>query len=157
IFEKLTKGQEENWKPFFHPKLRVKSDIGQRIFSQLKQSYAKPWQFSIYRVFGIYAPEGDKLEVPCPNDQITITSRYGYPLQWAVWFQVMGQNELGRMFVPIAPRDGKWYVVGWHFQQWTQSGRDYEAWVKAGTEAYNAKDLVRAHISFDVAQKMLFG
>lgn len=157
VFTKLQEGSGSGFKPFFHPQLRVKSDIGERIMAIFAKTYRKPWQFSVYRVYALFSPKADKIDIACPDDQVTISGRYGYKVQFGVWLQIMGQNELGRIFLSVSPREDKWYITGWHFQQWSQSGKDYEAWTKAGTDAFNAKKPILAHMSFDVAQKLLFG
>lgn len=157
VFTKLQEGKGSGFKPFFHPKLRVKSDIGERIMAIFGKTYRKPWQFSVYRVYALYSPQADKVEVACPEDQVTINGPYGYKVQFGIWLQIMGQNELGRIFLTVSPRDDKWFITGWHFQQWSQSGKDFEAWSKAGTDAFNAKKPVLAHMYFDTAQKLLFG
>lgn len=157
LYQKLQEGSGKDFKPFFHPQLRVKSDIGERIMAIFGKTYRKPWQFSVYRVYAMFSPKADKVEVACPEDQIVLSGRYGYKIQFGVWLQIMGQNELGRVFLAISPREDKWFITGWHFQQWSQSGKDFEAWTKAGTDAFNAKKPVLAHMYFDVAQKLLFG
>lgn len=141
----------------FHPRADTNSRIGEKIFSILRHTYARPWNFSIYRVYGLNTVNGDKKSLFCEKDKLSITSLYGYPLQFAVVFQIMGQNELGRILAMIVPSKGKWYIGGFHVQQWTFKGSDHESWIRGGLNALNRKENLVAHVKFDVAQKLLFG
>jgi hypothetical protein len=155
----LAKLKEKDSKitPFFHERLRLKDDFGDKLFSSLKVTYKQPWDFSIFRVFALNSPHGDKSDINCPEDNVVVTTAYGYPLQLGVWVQLLSQSELGRILAMVAPTKSGWRVVGLHMQQWTQNGKDYEAW-RQESSGYRAKgNEPLAYLSSDVSQKMLFG
>lgn len=159
ILEKLRNEDADGFQKLFNARTKVSHDIGEKIIANLKSLYEKPWQFSVYRLWATYDPDATKEDIACPGDEgIVMTTRYGYPIQFGLWIQVMGQNELGRIFVAVTPNASKeWKIVGWHFQQWTHQGKDYLKLIQEADAAARANDPVGAYMSLDAAQKMLFG
>ena len=157
LLECLKNGKEEQLETYFHPRLKDKGNIGRRLFATLRSRYATPWDFSVTRIFALNTVNGDKTELTCHADDIAITTLYGYPLQFGVIFGMMAQNELSRIFALVVPRDGVWYIGGFHIQQWTFMTKDFEVWTAEGLDAMKAGDPMNAYIKFDIAQKMLFG
>ena len=157
LLDALKNTKEEQLETFFHPRLKGAGNIGRRLFATLRNRYATPWDFSVSRVFALYTVSGEKLVLPCPDDNIAITALYGYPIQFGIVFSMMAQNELSRIFALVVPRQGVWYVGGFHIQQWTFMSKDFEAWANEGIEAMKSGDNTNAYLKFDIAQKMLFG
>lgn len=159
ILSNLRHEEHQKFREMFHPRAKAPHDIGEKIFANIKNTYEKPWQFSVFRLWALYDAGASKEHIPCPGDEgVTLTTRYGYPLQFGLWLQVMGQNELGRIFVAVVPdRTGAWKIGGWHFQQWTHQGKDSSQLVQEALAAENNKDIITAYVKLDVAQKMLFG
>ncbi|MBF0443487.1 MAG: hypothetical protein HQK54_16390 [Oligoflexales bacterium] len=154
----LNENNEKQFEELFHPRLRNKSEnLGTKFFASLRHGYIKPWQFSIYRIFSLFTVNGDKQDIECPEENIMITSVYGYHLQIGLWVQLMSQNELARIYFPIVPAKDKWYLGGVHIQQWTFKEKDYEKWVKEASGSLEKGDRLGAFLRLDVAQKMLFG
>jgi hypothetical protein len=156
VLSSLVGKDEDKIGRFFHERLRAGKDFGKRIFSVLKVTYDEPWQFSIYRVFALNTVDGDKQQFNC-DEGLHVTSLYGYNLQMGFWVQVMGENELGRIFFIAVPKGDTWKIGGFHVQQWTYQGKDFQQWFLAGTAALDAKQTLQAYMGFDIAQKMLFG
>ncbi|MGE0174432.1 MAG: hypothetical protein AB7T49_16675 [Oligoflexales bacterium] len=151
------KGKDAKVLPLFHDRLRLKADFGEQLYSSLKQTYKEPWDFSVFRIFGLNTVNGDKQDLPCADEDVLVTTAYGYPFQVGVWIQLLSQSELGRIFAVVAPTKDGWKIVGLHMQQWTQSEKDFEAWIKQSND-YAAKGTPHlAYLSLDVSQKMLFG
>ena len=153
------KGRWQNFKSYFHPQLKVKKRIGEQIRAILMNRYKKPWQFSIYRVWELNDKENNKKLYQCPNTEFErIGSRFGYKSQYFVIMQVMGQNELGRILLSIAPKkDQELAIIGFHIQQWTHQGLDWQKWSEKGNQALQAKNSKQAYISYSVSEKMLEG
>ena len=150
--------QNEEWTKLvslFHPLVRGRDDLGEKIAATFRHKYEKPWQFSVYREWAIHTVNGDPLEVPCDDGALTVTSRYSYPLQFAVWLQVMGSNEIGRVFMIVVPGEKDWRIAAWHISQWSHQGKDAAYWAKDAGEANAKGDKVAASIKYDVAQKLL--
>ncbi len=155
----LKSGNLEKFARHFHPKARVKSDIGEKLKSIISSRYETPWQFSVFRVWRLNSPTAGKpIFEECPEaDGAKIIGAYGYQKQYAVWLQIMGQNELGRLILSIAPDKGKDLIVGFRIQQWTQSGSDWRTWA-AKAEAAEAKNESReAYFNYDISQKLIDG
>lgn len=155
----LQQDKFEHLADYFHPRAKVKSDIGEKIRSIIINRYNAPLQYSVFRVWRIASPSASKQILEnCPeSDGAKIISSYGYEKQFAVWIQIMGQNELGRLIFSIAPDKGKVSIVGFRIQQWTQSGEDWRAWAGKAEAAEGRKDGKQAYIAYDISQKLLDG
>ncbi|MBC7658776.1 MAG: hypothetical protein H7249_03625 [Chitinophagaceae bacterium] len=155
----LKKDKFENLNSYFHPRAKVKSDIGDKIKSIIDSRYNAPLQYSIFRVWRLRSAEASKDVLEnCPeSDGAKIISSYGYEKQYAVWIQIMGQNELGRLILSIAPDKGKDSIVGFRIQQWTQSGDDWRTWAGKGENAKARKSNKEAYLAYDIAQKLVDG
>lgn len=149
----------ESLNTFFHPRTKVGSKVGTKIHTLLRNRYDQPWQFSVFRVWRLKSKEGSKgLVRNCPDsDGAIIITQYGHETQYAVWLQIMGQNELGRLVLAIAHLDGKMQIVGFRIQQWTELGEDSEAWTKRAQSWLQQNERIQAFFAFDVAQKLLAG
>ncbi len=159
IMSDLNSKELSKFSRHFHPKARVKSDIGDKLKSIISSRYDTPWQFSIFRVWRLKSPSAGKpLIDTCPEgDGARIIGAFGYEKQYAVWIQIMGQNELGRLILSIAPDKGRDLIVGFRIQQWTQSGADWRAWAGKAEEAEAKKDLKEAYLNYDISQKLIDG
>ncbi len=144
---------------FFHPGTRVGSKVGEKIELLLKNRYDRPWQFSVFRIWRLKSKEGSKgLVRDCPESQsATIITQYGHETQFAIWLQIMGQNELGRLVLAVAPQHGKMKIVGFRIQQWTELGEDWEAWKTRADTFLQKNNRIQAYFAYDVAQKLLAG
>ena len=155
----LQRGKFEDLSTFFHKRAKVDAKIGEKIRILLANRYDEPIQYSVYRVWRLRsAAAGKDLVRNCPESQeATLISQFGYEKQFAVWLQIMGQNELGRIILALAPDKGRVSIVGFRLQQWTQQGSDWEAWTLKGQSELKAGDTKQAYLSFDIAQKLLTG
>jgi hypothetical protein len=155
----LQQNKFEQLNEYFHPRAKVKSDIGDKIQSIISNRYNAPLQYSVFRVWRLTSPNASKTVLEnCPeSDTAKIIGSFGYERQFAVWIQIMGQNELGRLILSIAPDKGKLSIVGFRIQQWTQSGEDWRAWAGHAEEAEGKKNTKQAYLAYDIAQKLLDG
>ena len=151
----LKENEPSSFKAFFHKKTKVKNSIGENILTPLNFRYKRPFDVSPFRIYALNTVDGNKDKLPCKEDGIQVTPIYGYHLQFGAWLQVMGQNDLARIYLAIASSKGQWKVVGLHVQQWTFAGHDFEHWTQKGLLEKTHR--VRSHMYFDVAQKLLFG
>lgn len=159
LLNDLRNDRYETFAKYFHPRAKVKRDIGDKLSSIIKSRYDGPLQFSVFRVWRLRSQSAGKTILDnCPEaDGARIIGAYGYEKQYAVWIQIMGQNELGRLIFSIAPNDGKDLIAGFRIQQWTQSGDDWKAWVAKGEQAESSKNLREAYFAYDIAQKLMDG
>jgi len=143
----------------FHPRAKKTKDVGEKMKAILKNRYDMPWQFSVFRVWRISIPNARKAMLDsCPDaSDATIIAQNGYETQYMIWLQIMGQNELGRIMLAVAPDKGRMYATALRLQQWTQQGQDAEAWVQKAEEAFKADQKIPAYLALDVAQKLLAG
>ncbi len=159
IMSDLQSDKFDKFNRHFHRRAKVKSDIGDKLRSILAGRYDSPWQFSVFRVWRLKSPDSIKpVFDDCPEaDGARIIGSYGYETQYAVWIQIMGQNELGRLIFSIAPDKGKVLIAGFRVQQWTQLGSDWRVWGSRGEQAEMNKNLRDAYFNYDIAQKLIDG
>lgn len=152
----LRDSKYENFERFFHPKAKMPKDIGGKIQSILDNRYNRPWQFSVFRVWRIKNPQASKeILDSCPEtDGAKIITTFGHERQFAVWIQIMSQNELGRIILSVAPDKAKTSIVGFRIQQWTQLGNDWQSWAQ---KAEKAPSPIQAYFDLDIAQKLVEG
>jgi hypothetical protein len=160
--EFLEAARKDEWKridPLFHPRAKRTKDVGEKMKAILKNRYDTPWQFSVFRVWRISIPNAHKAILDsCPDSSgAHIISQSGHETQYMVWLQIMGQNELGRIMIAVAPDKGKMYATALRLQQWTQQGEDAEVWVQRAEERFKADQKIPAYMALDVAQKLLAG
>jgi hypothetical protein len=143
----------------FHPRAKRTKDVGDKMKAILQNRYDTPWQFSVFRVWRISIPYARKAILDsCPESGgAQIIAQNGYETQYMVWLQIMGQNELGRIMLAVAPDKGRMYATALRLQQWTQQGEDAEVWVQRAEERFKADQKIPAYLALDVAQKLLAG
>ncbi len=159
FLDTLKAGKYSDLNRFFHSQSKARADIGDKIQAILENRYDKPWQWSLFRAWRIQVPDGKKAILShCPDaDGASVISLFGQQKQFALWLQIMGQNELGRLILAVAPEKGSLKLVGLRIQQWTQNGEDWEKWVQKAQTYQTDKNSKQAYLSFDVAQKLLQG
>lgn len=142
--------------PLFHKRLRVRESLLQEQFTGFAQTYQKPLDFSVYKTWAFNTVDGSVAGFPC-MDGLEAFSLYGYPLQIGLWVQVMGQLELGRIYIPIVPLEGTWWIGGFHTQQWTHNGKDFTAWHEAAQKSALQSIPEVTWVLYDISAKLLNG
>lgn len=156
LIQKIENKDPQGFKKLFHPRARVKRDIGDRIFSILSNRYGKKWDVSIFRVWLLHSALKDKTPFDCKyTDGFKPVSRYGYQNQFFSILQVLGESELGRIIVTTAETAKGMVITGFQIQQWTHQGRDWVYWTEKGNKYLNNNKPLNAYKSYDVAQKLL--
>lgn len=142
----------------FHPRLGMTEKTLKSVFDDIALTYGRPTSFTIYRIWALNTVDGSPDLLPCFEDRLAIGSHYGYPLQFGVWIQVMGESELGRIFASVVPaRDIGWRIGAWHLQQWTHKTKDPQKWVEEALEDFEKKAILPAYVKLDIASKLLDG
>ena len=159
FLDDLKNNRWEKLENYFHPRAKRTKDLGEKLRLLLQNRYDTPWQFSVFRVWRIKIPSSGKAILDsCPESSgASVIAQYGYENQYMIWFQIMGQNELGRLMLIMAPDKGKMYATALRLQQWSQQGEDSEAWEQKGITLAKAEQKIPAYFAFDVAQKLLAG
>ena len=156
FIETMKEGSANDINKLFHAKIKLKKDFGEKIYYSLKRKYQTPWDITVNRLWALNNPSEFKEPITCITDQVILTPHFGYSFQYGVWLQIMSKTELGRIYLTIVPSQKKWVFAAIHLQQWTFMGKDAEYWTEKGLQQA-AQQKVKAHISLDIAQKMLFG
>jgi hypothetical protein len=152
------KGQDRTkLQPLFHKRLNIGMAAIDETFAKLASVYGKPYDVSVYKVWALNNPDDAAKPIPCPGEDLALKATYGYPLQFGVWFSLLGPNELGRIYVGVVPADGRWNLGSFHAQQWTHASKDGGVWADeaAATLARGAKEA--AYVKYDIAAKLLDG
>lgn len=144
----------------FHPNFKSKRRMIADIGPKLSSFYGRGYGSHLYRVFAIH-PSTDRGEiVDCRAEQpLALTSFYGYPVAVGLRLGVNGAMELGYVYALLvpSPRDNRWYIAGWHHQQWSYLGQNYEFWAGKAKQAAAEGDNLLVHAHLDIAQKLLTG
>ena len=143
--------------PLFHPRLNMGLLPLKEALAKLDFIFAPPFDVSLYRLWALNSVDGSPSGLVCAEDQATVFPLYGYPLQFGVWLQVMGQKEIGRIFVSIVPKDNQWFLGSFHSQQWTHAGRDPQTWEVEAAKNLEQKSQLAAFLKYDLANKLLEG
>lgn len=143
--------------PLFHKRLNIPIPAITETFSRVDSLLGPPLEVSIYRLWALNTVDGSTKGIDCSGEGITIYPQYGYPLQFGLWLQLMGKNELGRIFVSIVPADGRWNIGVFHSQQWTHTSMDGSVWLEEGKKSVSKELKEAAFVKFDLAQKLLDG
>lgn len=155
--EAIKKKDDKGLQPLFHPRLNVGLLAIQETFAKLDNQYGAPFDVSVYRLWALNTVDGSPKGLTCEDDRLTVNPQYGYPIQFGVWLQVMGQRELGRIFLAIVPAEGRWNIGAFHAQQWTHDSKDFATWAEEGVQNDRMGMKEAAYIKFDIASKLLDG
>lgn len=155
--EALKKKDDKALQPLFHPRLNIGLAAIQETFAKLDNTYGAPFDISVYRLWALNTVDGAPKGLSCEDDRLTVFPQYGYPLQFGVWLQIMGQKELGRIFLAVVPAEGRWNIGAFHAQQWTHDSKDFATWAEEGVQNDRMGMKEAAYIKFDIASKLLDG
>lgn len=155
ILDALKARDDKALQPLFHPRMNVSLAAINETYSKIDSVYQAPLEFSIYRLWALNTVDGSPKGLACDDDRLTVFPQYGYPLQFGVWLQIMGQKELGRIYLSLVPADGKWNIGALHAQQWTHDSRDFASWVEDAQRVQRMGHKEAAYIKYDIAQKLL--
>jgi hypothetical protein len=140
----------------FHPRIKISLTRVSQIFDEINGYYGAG-NISIFRIYALDTINGDPRQIYCNEDELEITTHYGHPLQFAVWIQVSGKREIGRIFITFVPVGDEYKIAAMHQQQWTHKGRDAQRWVAEALIDRDAENAPSAFLKLDLAQKLLNG
>lgn len=150
----LKGGDAKQFKEMFHERLKVTRSFAEELLSKLNFRFKAGQKISVYKIWALNSPEGKPSPIKCDEDFLSLQPAYGYPLQFFVWLQVLGQKEVGRVLVNVVPVKDQWYLGYYFSQQWTHNGKDYESWVKDARDSLAEKKFLPAYAQLDVAKKL---
>jgi len=146
--------------PLFHPRTVTNlAPVNDLLFS-MKLKLGAPFEVSTFRLWAVNTVDGTPTPVVCgglDHTELQFWPQFGYNLEFAIWIQVLGKQELGRIFATIVNKDDKWYIGALHYHQWTHGGKDYEHWFLSGKKDLEKKHDHSAFVKFDIATKLVDG
>lgn len=157
ILKAVKAKSDKELQPHFHKRLNVSLAAIAETFGKMDVVYGQPFDVSLFRLWALNTVDGSVGALPCKDDGLKIFPHYGYPLQMAAWLQIMGQKELGRVFVTLVPLEGRWQIGAFHVQQWTHASKDYAAWAEDGQKVAALGHKPAAFLRYDLAVKLLDG
>ena len=97
----------------FHPRLQKKFDKKQvrRFFNRFDLRYGKKHHINHYRTWSIQTPNGDPQPLSCQNNEFEIFPAYGFTNQALLWFNLLGDKELGKIAFQAVEREGDWVCL----------------------------------------------
>jgi hypothetical protein len=111
----------------------------------------------LFRAWQIQNPDGSAAPLSCDNGDIQIAPHYGYENQMAIWLQMLGQSEIGRVYVGLVPHEEQWYVGSFHYHQWTHKGDNFELWFQRAQADMTQELYPAAYVKLDMAAKLVGG
>lgn len=155
----IKKGDDLRLQPLFHRRMNVSLAAIGEIYAKLANVYGPPIDLSVKQLWALNTVDGTPVDLDCADgaQAVKIRTMYGYPLQFGAWLQVMGQKELGLIYVGIVPAEGRWNLGSFNAQQWTHDGRDHAAWAKIAAKDAAKGRKQSAYAKYDLAAKLLDG
>lgn len=156
----IKNNDSESLLTLFHPRLGMKRGTAKELLASQRATLGAPLESSTLMLWALNTVDGTPTPLACggvENSNITVWPQFGYNLQFGVWLQLMGQKELGRIFLTIVPKDGQWYIAALHYQQWTHSGKTYEHWYQAAQQDLAENFKPAAFLKLDIASKLIDG
>ena len=157
VIEGVEKRSAKKLLPLFHKRLNIGLPVMNQVLTDLNNVYREPFNVSIFRLWALNTVDGSTKALPCDGSRLSLYPLYGYNLQFGVWLQIMGQKELGRIYLSIVPADGRWNIGSFNAQQWTHEGKDFATWSEEAVKQSNMGYKVAAWTKLDIASKLLDG
>lgn len=157
ILEAVSKNDPSKIQPLFHKRMNVAFEQVNTSFQRLNSVYRVPYDVSVYSLWALNTVDGTPNGLKCDDNRLTVYPLYGYPLQFGLWLQIMGQLELGRIYVSLVPANGRWNIGSFHSQQWTHDSRDFATWAEEGQKNARMGYPMAAFVKYDIASKLLHG
>lgn len=159
IHSSIKKSTLSGFEKNFHPNFHAKKSLSEKIGRKITLFYGKEFDIHLHRVFILNSKDHYGGTHVCKEDGLVLSSYYGYPVAVGVILAINGKEELGRIFSLLVPskKDNRWYIAGWHHQQWSYLGQDYTYWVKMAQKSVASNSLLQVYSYLDISQKLLFG
>lgn len=138
----------------FHSRLGIKEAEINEIFAKIKNTYGQKLEFSTFRIWALNTVDGSPIVLKCADPETSINALYGYNLQVVLWLQIMGTEEIGRIYLPIVFSNGKWLLGGLHVHQWTHENKNYLDWASQAKSSLQLGQDNVAYIEYDLASKL---
>lgn len=156
LLQGLQKRNTAALQKMFHRRLDVKPGTIEGQFNSIAKQYGDPVDWSVHQLWALNTVDGDVKAVEC-GPGLSVYPLYGYPLQFGLWLQAMGSNELARVYIAIVPSGGNWVIGAFHVQQWTHGGKDPSAWAEDARKDREAGIKHAAWAKYDIARKLASG
>jgi hypothetical protein len=156
ILKSLKEKDHKTLTSLFHKRLKVNKFVIKEAMMSLDNTYVPPLDITLFKLWALNTVDGTPKPLGC-GERFNIYPLYGYNLQFGVWLQVMGQKELGRIYLGLVPTEGRWNIGSFHKQQWTHDGKDFISWTENATKTARTGDKMAAWVFYDLATKLLDG
>jgi hypothetical protein len=153
----LRSSDDKSLRRLFAPRLKVKEGQVLTSLSTLKSIVGGSPQVTNFRVFALNSPDGATTGIECPETGFHLNTLYGYPLTVAVILQVVGEQDVARVFALAVPVKENWSIGAWHIQEWSHAGRDFAMWYETGLSETRKSNPISAYAAFDLAEKLVQG
>lgn len=156
VMRGITKHKATDLIGWFHPRLKVGIPALEDALGKIDLMVVPPKSASLFRLWALNTVDGTVRGLDCAGDGAVVYPQYGYPLQFAAWFSVLGKAEVARVYVSIVPTE-RWNLGAFHQQQWTHAEKDPAAWAEAARADLAQGNTESAYAKFDLAAKLADG
>ncbi|MCB9229400.1 MAG: hypothetical protein H6618_07295 [Deltaproteobacteria bacterium] len=156
----LTARRAESLQPLLHRNLAQEMPDLKQIFKEMSAYLGVAWEISLLRAWSLEGMNlSERGEIRCKGEKIRLFPHYGYARQWFLLFQILGQKELGRVFVSLIPDEDhkRWKVGYFAFRQWTHAGKDPQTWIAEADQSLKTGRQTGAGVRYLLAKNLMAG
>jgi hypothetical protein len=157
LVRSIKTGDAKALQVLFHPQLKVRTPQAQGALTSIQRISGDKIDATLFRAYGINSLDGLTTPIECADDGLLVHPLFSHPFQVGLWVQVMGADEITRVYAVLVPTKDKWLIGAWHVQQWTHAGKDYVAWRQEAETFLEKKQDLAAWIYLDITSKLLDG
>jgi hypothetical protein len=147
----------EEMSSHFHPRLGVTSGKLIDFFYDQKKKLETPFEVSLVKIWTLWSPEGRSVLIPCEGGEKSLYPMYGYPLQFIIEMQILGQKDLARLMLSLVPQNNSLKLGSLIAHKKTHGGITTSEWIDKAIAYYKKDDLIKAYYTLDVPKKILQG
>lgn len=157
LTKSISSSDDKTLQSLFHPQLKVRSAQVKSALTSIQRISGDKIEASMFRAYGINSLDGVTTAISCPEDGLMVHPLFSHPFQAGVWIQVLGRDEITRVYLVLVPSKDKWLIGAWHVQQWTHAGKDFSVWRQEAESYVEKKQEIAAWLYLDIASKLLDG
>lgn len=138
-----------------HPRLQATSQAVAQAMGSLKVAPRTP--AALHQLWAVYSHDYASVDADCDDEDIILSSLYGYQMQVFGWFALADGKEIARVMVSIVPVAGELYLGLMRAHMWTHHGKTPMEWVAEADQELAQNHTLSAYVKYKAAQMLLDG
>ena len=141
----------------FHPRLKTKLASLHSAQQIWQGSLGKPVKILIHKTWALQNSSGRAIPISCNDGAMILTPLYGYDFQLAVWFELRGTDEFGRIFALVVPHESQWKFGYFQYRKWTHAQKRPVDWLAEADSDLQSTSMLAAFPKYHLALKLISG